>query len=180
MAGGWTGGWVERRGVTFDGSHGGNPKPANGANLFFQTNPGPTWSKGDDLNDPRKLPSGPGAAKVPLGPLPREWAKYRGLYLHGDNVVFAYTVGEATLLEMPELEKAGDVPLLTRTFNVHTPGAASTLVLSDAPDGAAALIEGDVAISPNDAKNPDLRTVIGLVGAPAGAKPKARAPKPPR
>ena len=75
MAGGWTGGWVERRGVTFDGSHGGNPKPANGANLFFQTNPGPTWSKGDDLNDPRKLPSGPGSAKVPLGPLPREWAK---------------------------------------------------------------------------------------------------------
>ena len=173
MAGGWTGGWVERRGVTFDGSHGGNPKPANGANLFFQTNPGPTWSKGDDLNDPRKLPSGPGSAKVPLGPLPREWAKYRGLYLHGDNVVFAYTVGEATLLEMPELEKAGDVPLLTRTFNVHTPGAASTLVLSDAPDGAAALIEGDVAISPNDAKNPDLRTVIGLVGAPAGAKLEA-------
>lgn len=173
MAGGWTGGWVERRGVTFDGGHGGNPKPANGANLFFQTNPGPTWSKGDDLKDPRKISSGPGAATIPLGPLPKEWAKYRGLYLHGDNVVFAYTVGEASLLEMPALEKAGDVALLTRTFNVLTSGAPSTLVLSDAPEGAVATLEGEVAISPNDAKNPDMRTVIGLVGAPAGAKLQA-------
>lgn len=174
MAGGWTGGWVERRGVTFDGGHGGNPKPANGANMYFQTNPGPTWSKGSDLTDPRKLPSGPGAAKVPFGPLPKDWAKYRGLYLHGDNVVFGYNVGEAAVLEMPELEKAGEVQLLTRTFNVLAPGAGSTLVLADGPEGApAAVIEGDVAIAPNDAKNADMRAVIGLVGAPAGAKLEA-------
>jgi len=32
-----------------------------GANIYFQTNPGPGWSKGDNLDDPRKLPSGPGA-----------------------------------------------------------------------------------------------------------------------
>ena len=173
MAGGWTGGWVERRGVTFDGGHGGNPAPSKNANLYFQTNPGPTWSQGTDLNDPRKLPTGPGTAKVPFGPLPREWAKYRGLYVHGDHVVFAYTVGAATLLEMPELEKAGDVPLLTRTFNVIAPGAASTLVLADGPEGSAAVLDGDVVIAPNDPKNPDLRAVIGLVGAPAGAKLEA-------
>ena len=174
MAGGWTGGWVERRGVTFDGGHGGNPGPAKNANFYFQTNPGPTWSKGADLNDPRKLPSGPGAAKVPFGPLPREWAKYRGLYLSGDNVVFAYTVGDATLLEMPEWEKAGDVQLLTRTFNVINPGAGSTLVVADGPDGSPeAVLEGDVAIAPNDPKNPDQRAVIGLIGAPAGAKLEA-------
>ncbi|MCX6977569.1 MAG: hypothetical protein NTX04_06450, partial [Verrucomicrobia bacterium] len=52
-------------------------------------------------------------------------------------------------------------------------GAPSTLVLSDAPEGAVATLEGEVAISPNDAKNPDLRTVIGVVDAPAGAKLQA-------
>ena len=176
MAGGWTGGWLKLKGVVFDGGHGPNPGPVQGANIYFQTNPGPGWSKGhgpNDLADPRKLPTGPGAAKVPFGPLPKEWAKYRGLYLHGDNVVFAYTVGEATLLEMPAQEKAGDNVLLTRTFNVITPGAASTLVLADGPEGSAAAIEGDKAIAPNDAKDPGSRVIIGLVGAPGGAKLEA-------
>ncbi len=79
VAGGWTGGWVKLKGVVFDGAHGPNPGPPDNADIYFQTNPGPGWSKGDDLADPRKLPTGPGAAKVPFGPLPRDWAKYKGL-----------------------------------------------------------------------------------------------------
>src|SRR5215218_8068415 len=63
MAGGWTGGFFKPKGVVFDGGHGPNPQPAEGAQMVFETNPtGPGWSKGEDFNDPRKLPTGPGAA----------------------------------------------------------------------------------------------------------------------
>jgi hypothetical protein len=88
MAGGWTGGWVKLQGVAFDGKHGPNPGPVDNAAVYFECDPGPGWSKGDDFKDPRKLPTGPGAATVPFGPIPSDWAKYRGLYLSGDNVVF--------------------------------------------------------------------------------------------
>ena len=101
MAGGWTGGFLKLKGVAFEGGHGPNPQPADKVNMVFQTNVGPGWSKGDDFKDPRKVPTGPGAAKVPLGPLPKEWAKYKGLYLNGDNVVLAYTVNTAPVLELP-------------------------------------------------------------------------------
>ncbi len=170
MAGGWTGGWIKLKGVTFDGGHGPSPSPKEGVDMVFQTNPGPGWSKGTDFADPRKLPTGPGAAKVPFGPLPKEWAKYKGLYLSGDNVVLAYTVGGAMVMEMPAIETAGDAKLLSRTFNVVAPGAPSNLLIADGVEGTIATAEGDHAIVSDDAKNPDARLVIGVIGAPAGAK----------
>ena len=142
MAGGWTGGWVKLKGVVFDGGHGPNPGPIDNADVFFQTNPGPVWSRGGDFTDPRKLPAGPGAAKIPLGPIPRDWAKYRGLHLHGDHVIFEYSVGDAVLLEMPDIEKVGDTDVLTRTFRVLKAGAASSLILAE---GDAPKIEGSIA-----------------------------------
>ena len=153
MAGGWTGGWIKLKGVVFDGGHGPNPGPIDKADMFFQTNPGPVWSRGGDFTDPRKLPSGPGAAKVPFGPIPRERAKYRGLHLHGEHVVFEYSVGDAVLLEMADIEKVGDADVLTRTFRVLNGGAASNLILAegDAPKVEAGLATiKDTAISTKD------------------------------
>src|SRR4051794_10049063 len=92
MSGGWTGGFVKLEGVAYDGAHGPNPRPAESAKMVFETNPtGPGWSKGTDFTDPRKVPTGPGAATVPFGPLPHDWAKYRGLFVNGDDVVLSYT-----------------------------------------------------------------------------------------
>ncbi len=169
MAGGWTGGFVKTMGVAYDGAHGPNPKPADNAQIVFQTNPqSPGWSKGDDFKDPRKLPSGPGAAHVPFGPLPREWAKYKGLYLSGDNVVVAYTVGTAAILEMPGAEKSGDTVSLTRSFNVLSKGDASSLLVAEGGEGSTATKEGNIVVL-SDAKNPDARTYIAVSGAPVGA-----------
>lgn len=122
MAGGWTGGFFKKKGVAFDGGHGPNPLPPDGAQMFFETNPtGPGWSKGADFQDPRPLPTGPGAATIPFGPLPHAWAKYRGLYLHGEDVVLSYTVGTAAILEKPGIMKNGEAATLTRTFEVTSP-----------------------------------------------------------
>src|SRR5688572_18275562 len=43
-AGGWVDGYINYKGVIFDGAHGPNPSPATGANVLFQTETGPTWS----------------------------------------------------------------------------------------------------------------------------------------
>jgi hypothetical protein len=171
MAGGWTGGWIKRQGVAFDGKHGPNPGPPTDATIFFQNNPGPGWSKGSEFTDPRKTPTGPGAATVPFGPLPKEWAKYRGLYLSGDDVTFAYTVGKALVLEHPAMEKAGDTILLTRTFNVPEAGEGASVKVADVPDGYELIInEGRAIIAIDETKKPDGMTVVGVAGAPEGAK----------
>ncbi len=163
-AGGWTGGYVSYRGVVFDGGHGPNPAPAKGSVVLFETNPRPTWSNAGKFDEPRKLPVGPGAAAVPFGPLPREWARYRGLFLSGDNVVVSYTVGAASLLEMPALEKVDGVAVLTRTTNVLTAGAASSNIVWEGA-GSAEVKDGVVVIAEGDN-----RTVIAGIGLPAGAK----------
>jgi hypothetical protein len=172
MSGGWTGGHVKYKGVVFDGGHGPNPAPAESAAMFFQINPGPGWSKGDDFADPRKLPTGPGAAKVPFGPLPREWAKYRGLYLHGDHVVLTYTVGIAGVMEMPGLEKVGETDLVTRTFNIVAGGAGASVVLADGLESTPATLGDGVGVAANDSANPNSRVVVAVVGAPEGAELK--------
>ena len=160
MAGGWSGGWVKLKGVIFDGGHGPNPGPIDPANVFFQTNPGPVWSKNGDFTDPRKLPTGAGAAKVPFGPIPRDWAKYRGLHLHGDHVVFEYSVGDAVLLEMPDIEKVGEDEVLTRTFQVLRGGAAADLILD----------ESALTIRDNVAATSGATSLITTKNAPAGTK----------
>jgi hypothetical protein len=180
--GAWTGGWLKLKGVVFDGAHGPNPSAPKDANVFFGTHANtPGWSKSGSFNDPRALPKGPRKADVkpgdpffadvPFGPLPKDWAKYQGLYLSGDRVVFAYTVGAAKLLESPNLESIdGDRSLVTRTFNVLSSGAASSLLVADAVEGTNARSEGSIAVFSSDPANPDICTVIGLAGAPAGAK----------
>ena len=67
---------------------------------------------------------------------PHDWAKYRGLYLHGDDVVVNYArSAPPNVLEMPGLEKSGEVTLLTRTFNVESAGAGASVALADGTDG---------------------------------------------
>ena len=100
--GGWTGGFVDFKGVAFSGSHGGNPGPVG--SVMFRNAAAPGWSKAGSFADPRALPTGFGAGTVPYGPLPEEWAKYRGLYRHGEKVVVSYSVGGAGIFESPGLE----------------------------------------------------------------------------
>ena len=86
-------------------------------------------------------------------------------------MVFAYTVGDALVLEQAALERAGDATLFTRTFNVIKAGAGASVKVADAPDGAEIKLEGGRAtIAKDDAKNPDGITVAAVSGAPMGAQ----------
>src|SRR5204863_413453 len=75
--------------------------------LAFRSAVAPGWANPSDdrFNEPRLR----GLDDKPYGPLPRAWAHYKGLYLHGNTVVLAYTVGSAEILDSPAIERQGEI-----------------------------------------------------------------------
>src|SRR5689334_11733129 len=71
-----------------------NMGPTIEGEMLFATKPGPGWAKDGKWDDPREGKE---------GPLPRDWAHYKGLYVHGDKVVLSYTVGDMDVLEVPDV-----------------------------------------------------------------------------
>jgi hypothetical protein len=149
MAGGWTGGWLELMGPPFDGVRNIEKKtrPAPRGTLRFASRGGPGCSKDGSFKDPRA---------EPYGPLPAGWAKWKGLYVHGDRVILSYTVGDAPVLEIPMLETAEGDWIFTRTFRVGPTGRELELVVGD--EGKSA--ETEVIEAPHGAK---LRSVEGRI-----------------
>ncbi len=149
MSAGWTGGYLELRGIAYLGDSSTGPKTVG--TQIFGTAAVPGWAKGDSFADPRS---------EPFGPLPRNWAHYIGHYINGDKVVFSYTVGTGKVLELPSFEANGQA--VSRTLSVSGFSASTMLVaeLTGATgtvgDGLATLSAGGDHVS------------AGLVGAPAG------------
>lgn len=108
-AAGWTGGWLDL-GKTHLASYKGELPPRPDGTIAFTAPGGPGWSKGGSYVEPRTNS---------LGPLPRDWAQYRGLYRHGSNVIFSYTVGGIEVLDMPGLVEVNGALLFTRTLQVN-------------------------------------------------------------
>ncbi len=102
-AGLWTGeGFIDWEGILLNDQH--NIYPRTVGEQVFATPVGPAWANPEtgSFQDPRfRAVDG-----RPFGPLPREWAHYKGLYYHGDRVVLQYTVGKATVLQTYDQEQA--------------------------------------------------------------------------
>ncbi len=102
------------------------PPPTVAGNVRFGTAAIPGWGKEGKFADPR-------AGK--RGPLPKDWAHHKGLYVHGKKVVLHYSVGAIDVLELPGFERVEQWPVFTRTFQtaqnatnlaltvLHVPGA---------------------------------------------------------
>lgn len=110
-AAGWTGDFVALKGVVYDGEHWAWPRIAGVQSFGNPVQPG--WCRAGSFTDPREHP---------YGPLPRDWAKWRGLYVHGEQVVLSYSVGGTPVLELPGLETHPEAKAFARTFRR---GAAS-------------------------------------------------------
>ena len=109
---GWTGGTLDFRGVDFDGSHRAWPTIA-GTQIFGSTMT-PGWANAGRFEDPRQVYPSTDYTPQPAtwqrrayGPLPRDWGRYRGLYLHGQRVVLSYDVAGTPVLDSPGWEAAG-------------------------------------------------------------------------
>ena len=139
MAGAWTGGFLDLSETHLATSKGKWPTRAGGP-LRVATKVGPGWARGDDFKDPR-----PDAR----GPLPADWARYKGLYLDGDKVVLSYTVGGCPVLEMPGFLDSGNASAFTRTFNLGPSAAPLKLLLHD--DDVPGRVEIGLAAAPGTA-----------------------------
>src|SRR5437899_6932423 len=92
---GWTGGFLQLNPKRYGLLE--TPKPKG--TIQFKSGTTPGWARDGNFADPRTNH---------LGNLPRDWAHYKGLYLSGNRVVLAYTVGRAEVLDSPNLEKGHD------------------------------------------------------------------------
>ena len=122
-AGAWTDGWLDLLGPPFEGSRKPDAmtRPVPKGTMRVATRAMPGWARGDEIRDPRS---------DLMGPLPADQARYRGLYLHGNRVVFSYTVGKCEVLDLPGEENG----LLTRTLRLGPSSESLTVLLCETPD----------------------------------------------
>ena len=141
VAAAWSGaGFIDWNGINFNGRHQVHPRVVG--QVCFANPVGPGWANPDTgrFEDPRLR----GRDGKPYGPLPRAWAQYRGLYHYGNQVILAYTVGSAQILEMPAYELLPGAQIAyTRTLNVSK--SARDLLMRVAPVGTAVGLVGDEA-----------------------------------
>ncbi len=156
VSAGWTGRYMTTKGVAFDGAHGEHPR-INGDQIFG-SRPLPGWADiSGNFSDPRP--------EKPFGPLPSERARYDGLYVNGQTVTLAYTVLGTKVYEKPGLIERGEDLAFERTFQIDGAKTPLTMLVCDVA-GASGSVDGLRATLTKG----DEQTVVGLVGAPAGAK----------
>jgi putative heme-binding domain-containing protein len=145
LAAAWTGrGFIDWRGIQFDGAHGVHPGIAGEPLLALPAAPGWADPRTGRFDDPRP----PDRDGRPHGPLPREWGRFLARYEHGPRTVLEYRIGSATILDHVTLD----------TFDPDHPEAlvlARTLEVGPAPHALSARLA--------PAANP-----VALVGAPEG------------
>lgn len=115
VASAWTGDkFVDWRGIAFDQSHGTHTSIKG--DVAFVNPVGPGWARPTDHSweDIRFR----GRDNKPYGPLPGDWVKFKGQYLHDSKVVVEYTVGQARILETPDLIANAPKPIFSRTLNI--------------------------------------------------------------
>ncbi len=119
------------------------------------------WAKDRDWKDPRPRP---------YGPLPHDWARYRGLYLHGEKVVFSYSVAGGDVLDHPEA-LPGDSEIFARTLNLGPVSSALSMLVCEKDGATANLAAGNAVLEEGDTV-----TVVGLagMGASLGLDPPGR------
>lgn len=115
-AAGWTDGLIDFVDVAYNGWH--QRFPSIEGKLLWENPVGPGWAKDGSFEDTRP---------VPFGPLPKEWARWEGLYLHGNRVVLSYTIGTRKVLETPSLESTEKGFAFARSFHLG-PSESSALV----------------------------------------------------
>jgi hypothetical protein len=141
VAGAWTGeGFIDWQAILFNGSH--NISPRTSGDLHFENPVAPAWANPNTgkFDDPRFT----ARDKRKFGPLPREWAHYKGLYQYRDRVIISYTIGKAEVLETFGLETLDGQPVFTRTLNISP--SEKPLKMRIAPSGTSVALLGEGAV----------------------------------
>jgi hypothetical protein len=137
-----------------------NMGPAVEGKMLFSTRPGPGWAKDGKWDDPRMNGE---------GPLPHDWAHYRGLYVNGDKVVLSYSVGDCSVLEMPSFTTYRQTQLVARTLALGPSSHPMSMLVCAAEEKGWEVV-GKTWAATLAAKANDPVTVVAVVGAPPGAE----------
>ena len=134
VSAGWLGGFLEH-----DSRRYGLIRPANlKGEVLFQSPPAPGWSVDDTFPDPRP--------DKPWGPLPREQARYEGLFRFGNRVVLKYTVGDSEVLESPWAVEREKKMIVTRTLSISPSKETWNLLLGNEQTHATVTETGGVHV----------------------------------
>ena len=140
LTGLWTGaGFIDYEGILLNDRHNIYPRTVGQIQVENPITPGWANPATGGFEDPRFA----AVDGRPFGPLPRDWAHYKGLYVHGPRVVIAYTVGDAEVLESYDLERDAAPAVFSRTLNVTA--ASTPLQMRIAPTGTAVTAVGEGA-----------------------------------
>ncbi len=139
FAGFWTGeGFIDFEDILLDDQHNVFPRTVGDVQVENPVAPGWANPQTGSFEDPRFV----AVDGRPFGPLPKEWAHYRGLYYHGDRVVIKYTVGDAEVLETYDLERGGEAPVISRTLNIGASSKPLRMRIAPEPVDMAIIGEG--------------------------------------
>jgi hypothetical protein len=155
LAAGWTGGWLNISDRRFGLLNTPTPK----GTMAFALPPGPGWAASDgDWTVARNRFT---------HPLPKDWVKYRGLYVRGSRVVLSYTVDGTDVLESPGQETVEGTPLITRTIEVGPGEHPVRVMLGETRSGWGGGGQGDRAVAFSRIAN-NSYLVVGTAGDHTG------------
>ena len=136
--------FINWRAIQFNGEHGVHPKLVGRLDAVNSTGPG--WARpgsGEWTDNQRVL----GRDGKPYGPLPHEWARFKGLYQHGQQVVLSYTVGGTQVLESPRLlnlPSSTEPPVFGRIFEIGPRKTSLVLQVAEHPTEGARFSQTDL------------------------------------
>ncbi|HVC94533.1 MAG TPA: DUF6797 domain-containing protein, partial [Pirellulales bacterium] len=145
VAAAWSGEqFIDFNGIQFNGRHEVHPRVVG--QVQFVNPIGPGWANPADgrFDDPRPR----GRDDRPYGPLPRNWARYQGLYHFGQQTIISYTLGDVAVLESPGLAGGPTpLPVFTRTFNLGPRATELVLQVAHQPAAKPVTIESAGVVS---------------------------------
>ena len=139
FSGFWTGkGFIDYEDILLNDKH--NIFPRTMGTVQFENPVAPGWASPitSTFDDPRFV----AVDGRPFGPLPREWAHYKGLYYHGDRVVIKYTVSNAVIHESYDLEDRENA-VISRTLHIDHGRGTEDLLMRIAPSDVHVRVVGE-------------------------------------
>ena len=162
VAAAWSGSFIDWEGIHFNGTHGRHPSVNGKIHFSNPTAPGfgrPGADTESQFKDDRVI----GRDGKQYGPLPRDWAKYLGMYRFGDKSILKYRIGETEIHESPGLSFIEQLPVYTRQLNLGE--RSSDLFIQIAKvDGTSAIRDGSAVVTATD-KSDGLVAVCSLDSA---------------
>jgi hypothetical protein len=174
----WTGDFIDYTGLAFRGGWGIARGPNINGKIQFSTKPAPGWTKEQERKPQTerenivqseigmKFSDTKDARTGGSGPLPHDWAQYKGLYLNGNKVIFSYTIGDVSVLEMPGVQFEGETAAFSRTISVGANTKPMTLLVCEGTSPVRGDFHGTNCVAVKDGES---QVAAGIVGMPDGA-----------